>query len=182
MSAVRIFLLSLLFPFFSYSQIEKQVICEGLKKGNYFPLDIKAKKIVWYDTYYYERLVGTKILNGKTYFEFEQEWKNGNKDYLFLREEDKTIFEYEECCQEETVRFSDRLKKETPWVSVSGKFEYKLVATNETLITPFCNYKDLLVLEAKYEGNVFRFYYQKGLGYVGAEKDGELISFLLPEI
>ncbi len=121
-------------------------------------------------------------MNGKTYFEFEQEWKNGNKDYLFLREEDKTIFEYEECCQEETVRFSDRLKKETPWVSVSGKFEYKLVATNETLITPFCNYKNLLVLEAKYKGNIFRFYYQKGLGYVGAEKDGELISFLLPEI
>lgn len=176
------FLLTLSCPMLSFSQQEGQGFCEGLKRGNYFPLDIKSKKIVWYETYYYERLIGTKIFNDKTYFEFEQEWKEGQKDYLFLREEDDVVFQYEECCQEETVRFGNKIRKESAWVSISGEFEYKLKSDKQKLKTPYCEYKDLMVIEAKYKNNIFEFYYQRGLGYIGAKENGKLISFIVPEI
>ena len=52
---------------------------------SYFPLTIKEKKVRWFNTQYIERQIGEKKFNNKTYKVFEQEWKNGQKDLLYLR-------------------------------------------------------------------------------------------------
>lgn len=45
--------------------------------------------------------------------------------------------------------------------------------------TPYGKFTDLMVIEAKFDNGKFKFYYQKGMGYIGAttKKEG-LISYL----
>lgn len=161
--------------------LEGQNFCGKNEKGSYFPLSIKIKKILWGNTYYYESIMGTKQINGKEYTEFKQEWKNKEVNTLYLREENGVVYQYEECCEQETIRFSTQFKKEYKWEDVDHSRLYKIISFKGKLKTPYCNYEDLLVIEAKMNSMVFNFYYLKGIGYVGATKNNDLISFITPE-
>lgn len=174
-----IVLVLFLVTFQTYSQKEGQNFCEGITDGSYLPLDIKKKKILWYDTYYFETIVGKKVFNGKTYTEFLQEWKDGQKDLIYLREENNVVFQYREECKEEYVKLD--IKATQGWSNTCTPNNYKIIALDGELKTPYCQYKNLVILEAVFEKVTLRFYYQKGYGYVGATKEGKIISCVSPE-
>lgn len=69
----------------TYSQIgEGQKFCEETKGGSYFPISEFnfSKKIIWYKTFYNETKEGMKVIDGKTYYEFKQEWQDKNISML----------------------------------------------------------------------------------------------------
>ncbi len=175
------FLLLLFFSYSSYSQLyDGQKFCESSEGYSYFPLEIMKKKLFWYDTFYLETNNGTKVINGKTYIEFKQVWKDDKSDLFYLREENGIVYEYDECCQNETVRYNPNFEIGHTWKSVSGKNEYRIIAYDGKLKTPFCDYENLLVMEAKMFYGTYTFYYLKGHGYIGATKDNKLISCVTP--
>ncbi len=167
---------------FGYGQKEGQNFCKGIIDGSYFPLDIQKKKIFWYNTYYFEEKLGTKDLNGKTYLEYKQTWKNGKTDLMYLREVNSTIVEFEEGLTQETTRYSPQFEEGYSWNKADQLAVYTILSYKGTLKTPYCNYDNLLVIEAKYKTVTFEFYYLKGLGYVGATENNKLISFITPEM
>lgn len=165
-----------------YCQLfEGQGFCEKNENGSYFPLSIEKKKILWGKSFYFETITGSKKINGKEYIELKQEWEDKKFSLLYLREENGVVFQYEECCENETVRFDQSFKKGTKWTNIDSSAKYKIVNFNGKLKTPYCNYKNLLVVEATLKSGTFIFYYLQGQGYIGATKDDQLISCVTPE-
>lgn len=171
----------LLLSTFMFSQKEGQNFCEAFAEDSYFPITIKAKKILWMDTFYSEAIIGKKTRdNGKEYIEYAQIWKDGTADFLYLREENGVVYQYEECCDTETVRFNPSFKKGHTWKTADKKATYTIKTLNGSLKTPYCNYKDLVVI--KFQTKTFEcdFYYKKGYGYIGATRNDILISCVTP--
>ena len=166
----------LLFCFSTFAQKSGQVFCEGERTESYFTLLSADKIIYWYDTYYVEKKVGLKTINGKEYIEYSQTWEKGFVATLYLRQENGNTYQYEECCNEETLRFNDNFKVGDKWKTADKLVEYEILETNVSLKTPVCDYKDLVKLKYTTKDTYFDFYYLKGFGYVGASVDGNLIS------
>ncbi|WP_053990628.1 hypothetical protein [Mangrovimonas sp. TPBH4] len=167
--------------FNAFAQLkEGQNFCDENKDGSYFPLVLQEKKILWSNTRYTETRSGTKMLNGQEYIAFLQTWEGHAPDTLYLREEKGVVYQYETCCLEETVRFDDKFKKGQTWKTADGLGEYTILSFKGTLKTPICEYKNLLVIEAKLQSGNFKFYYLKGHGYVGATVDDKIISCVTP--
>jgi hypothetical protein len=178
----KAFLFCFLFSWmFVSSQKEGQSFCDGDKYGEYFPLNVYKKKIYWYGTYYFETNKGVKNRNDKKYIEFVQEWENGEKSTIYFRFEKNEVLMFEECCEKETLRFSNDMKVNDEWSNVEKDITYKIISFSESLSTPICKYSNLLVIRAIYQDITFDFYYLKGFGYVGATKDEKLISYATPE-
>ena len=164
-----------------YAQLkEGQNFCDQTEDGSYFPLVLKEKKIFWGDTHYVEKKLGTKILNGKTYFEFLQTWEDGTTSNLYLREDEGVVYQYEKCCKEETIRYDGNFEEGHTWKTADGNGQYTILTYEGTLRTPFCEYKDLMVIEAELKNGTFKFYYYKGHGYVGATVNDAIISCVTP--
>lgn len=175
--------LCMLFSIISFSQLkEGQIFCNEIKDGSYFPLTKSEKIIYWSDTYYTETKSGAKNINGKLYQEFKQTWEGNNVSTFYLREENGVVYQYEECCKEETIRFDNTFKKGHTWKTAEGMSEYTIISYKGKLDTPFCKYENLLVVEAKIINGVFNFYYLKGHGYIGATKEGKIISCAAPSL
>lgn len=172
-----------------YSQLkEGQNFCSPNEDGVYFPLAIDSKKIFWKNTYYIETNNGKKIIKEKEYTEIKQEWENKTVDLMYLREENNIVYEFDECCENETIRFSKEFKIGDKWKKVDNSMEYEILSFNGELKTPYCEYKNLLVMQAKSASNTFQFYYLKGHGYIGATVNingatvtKKLISCVTPE-
>lgn len=165
-----------------YSQKEGQSFCDGIPDGKYLPLDVAKKKIFWGNTYYFEKMEeGTKKFHGQKYNVFSQEWKDGTKDLLFLREENGTVYQYrEECGKEYILLDSKNVGQE--WENSCKVFKRKIISFDAEFKTRYCHYKNLLALESSYDdGVVYVFYYQKGYGYVGASQGDKVISCVSPE-
>ena len=166
----------------SYSQqFEGQNFCEATKDASYFPLAITKKKILWKNTFYFETQHATKTINGKNYIAFQQEWKEGNSDLLYLREENGIVYQYDDCCEVETIRYNPQFTIGHTWKTADQTREYKVIAYDGKLRTPFCDYQNLLVIEAKMDYGHYNFYYLKGHGYIGATQNGQLISCVTPK-
>lgn len=175
--------LCMLFSIISFSQLkEGQTFCTETKDGSYFPLTMSEKIIYWSDTYYTETKSGTKDINGKLYHEFKQTWEGNNISTFYLREENGVVYQYEDCCKEETIRFDKNFKKGYTWKTVDGMSEYKIISYEGKLNTPYCKYDNLLVIEAKITNGIFNFYYSKGHGYIGATKEGNILSCVAPSL
>ena len=173
-------LLYLLFTTVFYAQKEGQNYCEGDAAEGYFTLLYSQKNIVWFDTYYTEVLIGEQVWNGKTYKKYVQEWEEGAKDTIYLREEGTRILEYNATINKEIIRFDTDFRLKKQW---KGKeVRYTLLSFTEELDTPICRYKNLMAIEAKYPNVTYVFYYLKGFGYVAATKQGKLISFACPDL
>lgn len=166
----------------SHSQIiEGQNFCQETIDGSFVPLSIDKKKILWYETFYFEYITGSKIIKGKTYIEFKQEWENKNTSTFYLREKDGVIYQYDQCCENETIKYNHSFNEKQVWKSEDTIREYRILSYKGKLQTPFCKYENLLVIEAKMEYGTFNFYYLKGHGYVGATKDEKLVSCVTPK-
>lgn len=171
----------ILFSGFAYSQLyEGQNFCGESKGFSYFPLQIEKKKIFWDTTFYFETKEQTKTINGKTYLEFKQKWENERFDLIYFREENGIVYKYDPCCEVETVVYDPNFEVGHTWKTADQKNEYKVVTFTGTLKTPFCNYQNLLVIEAKMTYGTFNFYYLKGHGYIGATHNNKLVSCVSP--
>lgn len=167
----------------SYSalgQKEGQDFCGGDPQGTFFPLDVVKKKIFWYDTYYFETTEGTETINGVVYQKIKQQWKDDTEATLLLREQSGMILQYETCCPDEMVRYNSTYKQGESWLSRNNE-KTTVVSYTEELKTPYCRYKNLMALKAEFKNVTYVFYYLRGYGYVGATKDGKLVSFVSPE-
>jgi len=177
------FLISFIFvSSLSFSQKEGQNFCKGIVGGSYFPLDIKNKKIFWYDTYYFEEQLATKERSGKIYLEYKQTWKDGHSDLLYLRNDKEKVLQFENGFENETIRFDSQFEINHSWENADKTAVYTILSYDGKLKTPYCNYENLLIIEAKFKSVTFKFYYLKGLGYIGATKNNQLISYITPEI
>lgn len=97
----------LLFTVVCFSQKEGQGFCEGNITGEYFPLTIKTKKIIWADTHYIENQEGTKNINGKNYQIFRQTWENGDSDILYMRKDKDAVIQYYQDENIEALRYNE---------------------------------------------------------------------------
>lgn len=175
-------LLTLLICLSIFSQNEGQSFCSEFDSETYFPLNIEKKKVLWSDSYYFEEIVGTKKIKNKEYVEYSQSWKAGNKESLFLREENGIIYQYEKCCDSETIRFDKNFKKGDFWKTADEKSKYTIESLKGKLKTPYCNYKNLLIIKGEFTNVTYKFYYKKGYGYIGAtDENDNLISSVSPE-
>lgn len=166
----------------SFAQKEGQDFCEGDSNEAYFPLLKSKKYIIWGNTFYIEENMGTKTLYGETYNEYSQTWEAGDVATLFLRENQGAILEYKEKNKEENIRLPKEIKVGESWAIDKGLTNYEILSLKGELVTPICNYRNLLVLKSSFQNGEFIFYYQKGYGYIGAKQDGELISFVVPRL
>lgn len=173
----------LLMSLFGFSQKEGQDFCKGdFIDGAYFELAPMKKKIFWYNTYYFEECLGTKDINGIKYLEYKQTWKNGNSDLLYLRNDKGEVFQFEKGFQKETIRFDPKFKVDYVWDKADKTAVYTIKSFEGRLVTPYCKYENLLIIEAKYANVTYEFYYLKGLGYIGATQNNKLVSYITPEI
>lgn len=171
----------LIFSTTVYSQEEGQHFCEAYAEDSYFPLTIETKKLLWGNTYYFEKIVGVKKINNKEYVEFSQDWENGATELLYLREKDGIIYQYENCCDTETIRTNKNFKKGHTWKTADLKTVYTIETLKGSLKTPYCNYENLLVIKAQFDNFALKFYYKKGYGYIGATENKKLISYATPD-
>ncbi len=164
-----------------YAQKEGQDFCKGSTGGSYFPLDIKKKKLLWSDTYYFETFEKDTLVNGTTYFKFKQVWKNGDADILLLTNKGSSIVQYNPENKKEIVRWDDSFKPGHTWKNELQGATFTVIGYNEKLETPFCSYEGLLAIKGEYPKVSYVFYYLRGYGYVAATKDGAIISAASPE-
>lgn len=168
-----------------FAQKEGQHFCDGIYDGiydgSYFPLSINKKKVIWGNTFYFEEKKAEKIIDNRTYIVYEQTWENGQKVEMLLREELGVIFQYEPDGSDETIRYNSSHKKGDSWLTADKEATYTIVSYKGKLKTPYCKYKNLMVLEGKFKDNTFLFYYLRGYGYVGATLEDRLISFATPK-
>ena len=179
----QIFIVLLLGVVFqSNAQKDGQSFCGGDDDASYFELMNATKYIVWSNTYYIEKREGEKEINGKTYIEYTQTWESGDKNSVYLREENGAVYQYEENHPEDSLRLPKETSVGTQWTTADGLVTYEILSTDESLKTPVCNYKGLLVMKGDFKNGSFLFYYLKGFGYVGATQGSTLISFNTPDL
>ena len=183
---IKTHILTLIFiisSIFSFSQLkEGQNFCDENPGEDYFSISYNRKIILWSNTYYLETKNGIKKINGKTYTEFKQTWKDNNVSTLYLRKENGIIYQYEECCENETIRYNKNFKEGETWKTADKKGEYKIISYKGKLKTPYCEYENLMVIEAKLKYGKYKFYYLKGHGYIGATENDKIISCVAPII
>lgn len=140
---------------------------------SYFPLNNKLRKsISWYNSIYKEYVNGTIKINGTEYIKYMQDFSESWKIELLLRKSGDTIFSY--YGGKDNIMLIDRPEVGIKWdkakiSSISGVFE-----------TPYCKYKNLLVIEYSYKSGKTKRYYKKGLGLVGIENENKVIGMCLP--
>lgn len=175
-----IILLILLTATATFAQSEGQSFCYGDSKETYFTLQTEKKILLWYSTYYTETLIGEEVIEGNNYKVYVQEWKDTNKDTLYLREEGSRILGYYKKIKKEKLRYDSSFKPNKQWEG--REVTYTILSHEAELKTPVCHYKNLMALKAEYPTITFIFYYLKGFGYVGATQNDELVSFAIPKM
>ena len=173
-----------LFLFFlttmAFSQKEGQSFCDGDSSEGYFTLQTGKKNVLWYATYYEETMEGEAMIDGRTYTRYVQQWQDGSKSTLYFREEGSRVLQYNEAAKKDVVRLDGQFKAGQKWRGIDET--YTLLSFDETLQTPICHYKNLMAIKAVYTKDTYIYYYLKGFGYVGATKDGKLISCAVPKL
>lgn len=176
-----VLLFSLFFSLNATAQINGQSFCDGVVNGSYFPLTVKTKNLMWFNTSYTETQVATVTMNGKQYQLYIQVWANGTSDSLYLREENGVIYQYHKKSRTEFIRFDRTFKIRHKWTVPEMNVAYRIISTSGKLKTPYCQYENLVVIKAKYPTITYKFYYLEGYGYIGATTKNKLVSFASPK-
>lgn len=173
---------TLIFSITIFSQSERQSFCGGDPEAPYFTLHSGTKHIVWDNSFYSEKNVGIKTINGVEYTHYKQSWKSGSVQDMYLREENGNVFQFEDCCEDDTVRLPVKQDIGESWQTADKLSTYEIISIDGELETPVCKYTNLLVLKSTFKNGAFTFYYQKGYGYIGATVNDQLISFVIPRL
>ena len=168
-----IILLLLVCPLLGFGQSD---FCNKSFGNSYFPLEIGFEKnITWGSSFYVESIKEKMEIDGKEYFKYNQDFGKGKAYELLLRNQNDTIYLFNEKNKKEIVFLIVKPKKGTKWgagkiVEIDGSFE-----------TPYCNYENLLVIESKYSnGEKDKRYYKQGLGLVAITSKKVINGICLP--
>ena len=158
MKKTIIFILAIL-PFLGFGQSD---FCDKTFGDSYFPLKIGFEKhLTWGTATYVEKVTDTTIKNGIKYYNYEQDFGGGTSYDLLLRKQNDTVYMYNEEQKKDVILLIERPVKGVTWKSG------KVVDTNGFFESPFCDYKNLLVIENKYPNGIKeKRFYKKGLGLV----------------
>jgi hypothetical protein len=172
MKRITILLLAIL-PILTFGQSE---FCDKSFGDSYFPLEIGFEKhITWGNAFYVEKVTEKKEIDGIEYFKYEQDFRNGTIYDLLLRNQNDTIFMYNEVKKKDQILLIAKPQKGIKWetgkiAEIDGSFE-----------TPYCNYENLIVVENKYSnGTKEKRYYKKGLGLVAITSKKGIKGICLP--
>jgi len=168
-----IILLLLVCPLLNFGQ---SYFCNKSFGNSYFPLEIGFEKnITWGGSFYVESIKEKTEIDGKEYFKYNQDFGNGKAYELLLRNQNDTIYFFNEKKKEEIVFLIAKPEKGIKWgagkiIEIDGSFE-----------TPYCNYENLLVVENKYSnGEKDKRYYKQGLGLVAITNKKGINGICLP--
>lgn len=168
-----ILLLLAILPILTFGQSE---FCDKSFGESYFPLQIGFEKhITWGNAFYVEKVTEKTEIDGKKYFKYEQDFRNGTVYDLLLRNQNDTIFMYNEVKKKDQILLIAKPQKGIKWetgkvAEIDGSFE-----------TPYCNYENLIVVENKYSnGTKEKRYYKKGLGLVAITSKKGIKGICLP--
>jgi len=172
MNKTIIFILSLL-PIFGFAQSD---FCNKNFGESYFPLEIGFEKnITWGNSLYIEKITEKIEIDGNEYFKYVQDFRNGTVYDLLLRNQNDTIYMYNEKLKKENILLIAKPEKGIKWSS--GKID----DINGSFETPYCNYENLLVVENKYSnGEKETRYYKKGLGLIAITNRKGIKGICLP--
>jgi hypothetical protein len=125
-----------------------------------------------------------KTINGKIYSLRQIEYSWGNSVITYLREENNTIFYYDEKSDSENVILPNGVMAGYTWVNTDESWEYLIVDLNGKLKTPEKTYTGLLVIKAiqtknRDENKLSEYlnYYQKGIGKIASVGNGQLLTY-----
>jgi hypothetical protein len=136
--------------------------CEKYFEDSYYPLQIGFEKhLTWGAATYVEKVTGTTMKNGVEYYNYEQDFGGGTSYDLLLRKQNDTVFMYNKEQKKDVILLIERPVKGVKWESG------KVIDTDGFFESPYCDYKNLLVIENKYpDGTKEKRFYKKGLGLV----------------
>ena len=163
----------IILPILSFSQSD---FCDKSFGDSYFPLEIGFEKnITWGNSFYIEKVTEKTEINGIEYFNYVQDFGNGTVYDLLLRNQNDTIFMYNEVKKTENILLIAKKEKGIKWET--GKVD----EIDGTFETPYCNYENLLVIENKYSnGTKETRYYKKGLGLIAITNRQGIKGICLP--
>ncbi|HET8839387.1 MAG TPA: hypothetical protein VFM82_10385 [Flavobacteriaceae bacterium] len=166
-------LIVILLPSFGFGQ---SGFCDKSYGDSYYPLKIGFQKtLTWGNSIYTEKVTGTTTKNGIVYFNYEQDFGGGTSYNLLLRKQHDTVFMYNEKHKKDVILLIERPVKGTKWESG------KVIDTDGFFDSPFCNYKNLLVIENKYsDRDKEKRFYKKGLGLVAVTTKGGIKGMCVP--
>ncbi|NQX86715.1 MAG: hypothetical protein HRT67_12565 [Flavobacteriaceae bacterium] len=169
----KTFILLIILPILTFGQSD---FCDKSFGESYFPLEIGfEKQITWGNAFYVEKVTERTEINGKEYYKYEQDFGNGTVYDLLLRNQNDTIYMYNEVKKKDNILLIAKPQKGIKWdkgkiSEIEGSFE-----------TPYCNYENLLVVENKYSnGTKEKRYYKKGLGLVAITTKKGIKGICLP--
>lgn len=167
------FLLLTIFPILSFGQSE---FCDKSFGESYFPLSIGFEKhITWGDAFYVEKVTEKIEIDGKEYYKYEQDFGKGTIYDLLLRNQNDTIYMYNEVKKKDNILLIAIPEKGASWDTG------KIAEINGSFETPYCNYENLIVVENKYSnGTKEKRYYKKGLGLVAITNKKGIKGICLP--
>lgn len=163
----------MLFPILIFGQSD---FCEKNFGESYYPLEIGFEKhLTWGTATYIEKVTGITTKDGIEYYNYEQDFGGGTSYDLLLRKQNDTVFMYNEELKKDVILLIERPVIGIKWDSG------KVIDTNGFFESPFCDYKNLLVIENKYpDGNKEKRFYKKGLGLVAVTTNKGIKGMFVP--
>ena len=158
---------------------EDLFLCESTNSNMMVPFDVINKWVMEQasgqgtGTYKYT-LIGTEVLDSKTYYKINVEQGFGS-DYLEYYRVDVSgdVFTRNEYDDEEYLYVSENKEVGYEWSRSIGGDSFKLISNNASIETPKCNYSGLIEIEHYHNGSLSdKYYYKKGLGRVFKQSFG----------
>lgn len=163
--------------------IHGQSLCYEKSKGEYWPFDSKVKNIYSLNGEYSFIYIKDSVeINNQFYVTRVKKHKNGKIVKSYFRNENGSIYYYDEKTNSKSLILPSNIKKGEKWESADKKWEYKITDLDATLETPYCELKNLLEIENlnKESKKRYQSFYKKGVGFVGLNVEGKPFSFIEP--
>ena len=169
------------------TKVTQAQLCEPGPDNSYYPMEVTTPRVYFYlQGYYREAYLGKTTIQEREWDMITQEYSNGLLDTVYFQREGSNIITMDSTDQEIFIRCPLEPIPGQSWRSEKMNYTYTVLDTTSSLSTPFCDYTHLMQIQHRiYIGGdsiTFRYFYKKGIGYVGMLDDqGILSSFLVPD-
>lgn len=180
------FLLIIALFLFNHSLLQAQnSICYENSEGLFWPVNAGLKHHYYsVNDSYVSSFEGDSLeINGKFYLIQTKLFSSGKISKSYWREENGEVFNFNESKGYETVEFPQIQKKGIKWQDPEGIWKYEILNLNSTYSTPYCEFKDLLEVQAINStqlDRVYKLYYKRGIGMVGLNINDQPNTFIIP--
>lgn len=173
--------------FLCLSSFSQSDICNETAAGVFWPIEIGIKRHYYSNNGTYVSYFNGDSLqfNNRVYYKEIEEYKNGDRKTLYLREQDGNVYVFD---KEKNLEFLELSANVTPgytWEKYDKSWKYTVVDTISTIATPYCEYKNLLNIKAEPQNKTkneyspyYNLYYKRGVGLVNLSISGKGYSFL----